>query len=253
MKFVTAIPFAALAGAFVLPEPLNRLLFKDRHHDAHAFWDKLPSKHSIASSFADTVDAFSSGIETAVNNAIDAAEHAFDLAGDDPASDLDLADDKPRHPPHPRSNLTIYQLIQKSNHTTKFAELVSKYDSIVKILNSTDANYTLFVPIDAAFEHLPHHKKPSDEFIEKVLKYHIAAGFYPAGRIIATPTLPTVVEEKWLGDKPQRLRTNVGLGGIFVNFYDKIIRANIVRVACAHSSRLPTRPTFANLGIDIGC
>lgn len=132
-----------------------------------------------------------------------------------------------RHGPH-KSNLTIYQLISKSNYTTKFAKLVDEYDDIVQLLNSTSANYTLFVPVDEAFEHIPEDKKPSKEFVEAVLKYHIGLGLYPAGRVLVTHTLPTALDEPLLGDKPQRLRTSVGiLSGVRVNFYSKVIAVDI--------------------------
>ncbi len=87
------------------------------------------------------------------------------------------------------------------------------------------------MPTDEAFEKIPHHgdKKPSPEFLERLVKYHIGLGFYPTRRLLGTPTLPSLLEEKWLGDNPQRLRTSFGLGGLRVNFYSKIVAGNFVR------------------------
>jgi uncharacterized surface protein with fasciclin (FAS1) repeats len=223
MKFAIALPFAALAGAFVLPAVQRFKNFVNNHHDGHASWlNSLPSKDSIVSSFGDIFDSVSTGI--------DQAAHSVDQFLNDEIADQPHG--------HGSANLTIYQLISLSNHTTKFAKLVNKHDSIVKLLNSTDANYTLFVPTDKAFERIPeHHKnKPSKEFLEALLKYHVGAGFYPAGRILATPTLPTLLEEKLLGDQPQRLRTSVGLSGLTVNFYSKVVAANFVRTPICSSN-----------------
>jgi uncharacterized surface protein with fasciclin (FAS1) repeats len=123
----------------------------------------------------------------------------------------------------------VYQAIQYSKYSTKFAELIDEYPDIVKVLNSTHHNITAFVPTDKAFEKIPeHHKKPSKEFIEKVLEYHVVPGLFPAGRILASHTLPTLVKEDALGGKPQRLRVSIGLFGLRVNFYSKIVVANIV-------------------------
>jgi uncharacterized surface protein with fasciclin (FAS1) repeats len=107
----------------------------------------------------------------------------------------------------------------------------------VDALNSTSANYTLFVPVDSAFEHHHHggkhpgkddeHKQPSKEFIEDVIRYHIGLDVYPARRILTTHTLPTALNEKELGSKQQRLRTSVGLGGVRINFYSKVVSADI--------------------------
>jgi uncharacterized surface protein with fasciclin (FAS1) repeats len=108
--------------------------------------------------------------------------------------------------------------------------LVNEYDDIVELLNNTKTNYTLFVPVDSAFAHLPDHgdEKPSKEFIEAVLRYHIGLDTYTGRRILSTQTIPTALDEKFLGGEPQSLRTEVGLLGIRVNFYSKVIKANFV-------------------------
>ncbi|KAM5347324.1 hypothetical protein ACJ41O_010329 [Fusarium nematophilum] len=125
------------------------------------------------------------------------------------------------------SEYTIYEIISQSNYTKEFSKLVDKHDKVVKLLNSTDANYTLFAPIDEAFKDIPEDRKPSDEFVENVLNYHIGLGEYPAGRILVTHTLPTALQESWLGNKPQRLRTSVGFSGVRVNLYSKVVAVNI--------------------------
>lgn len=126
------------------------------------------------------------------------------------------------------SSFTIYELISKSKFTKKFAKLVDDHPSVVDLLNSTSANYTLFVPVDKAFEDIPDdHKKPSKEFIENALLYHIAEGEYPARKILHSYTLPTAYDEELLGGEPQRLRPSVNLGGVKLNFYSKVIAADI--------------------------
>lgn len=123
---------------------------------------------------------------------------------------------------------TIYELVQKSNHTKKFAKAIDDYPNIVKILNETDAgNHTLFVPLDEAFEHLPDHgEKPSKEFMENALLYHIGLGDLPAVQLLKANTIATAYDEKLLGGEPQRIRTSVGLGGLKLNFYSKVVAAD---------------------------
>ncbi|KAH6609088.1 fasciclin domain-containing [Trichoderma cornu-damae] len=134
--------------------------------------------------------------------------------------------------PHDHSDeaggFTIYELITRSKFTTKFAKLVNDHPAVVHLLNSTSANYTLFVPIDKAFEDIPdNHEKPTKAFIESALLYHIGLGEYPARRILHTYTLPTAYDEDSLGGEPQRLRTSVNLGGVKINFYSKVVAADI--------------------------
>ncbi|TFB02922.1 hypothetical protein CCMA1212_005185 [Trichoderma ghanense] len=167
----------------------------------------------------------------------DFSQAVADLIGLGYTGDLGTADDghhhhkDHHHHKHPHghdSDLTIYELISKSKYTTKFAKLVDDHPHVVDVLNSTKANYTLFVPIDKAFDDIPEdHKKPSKEFVENALLYHIGLGEYPARRILHSWTLPTALDEDLLGGEPQRLRASIGLGGVKLNFYSKVVAADI--------------------------
>lgn len=140
----------------------------------------------------------------------------------------------PRHGPphrggHGKSNLTVYELIASSKYTTKLAKLINEYPDLVEALNGTAANYTIFAPTDKAFEKIPkHHKKPSKEIIKKILAYHVSPHFYPARRLLFSYTIPTEFNSSELGGHAQRLRVGISLRGLAVNFYSKIIAANIV-------------------------
>lgn len=230
MKSITLLPLAAVASAFVIPDAqvfAQLPVHDEQPHDDLSWWDWLPSADTITSSAHDVVSTLSAGIEDAVHNVKGKFETEMGSIFDQ--EDEYTIDDAGRpHHGHKTSNATIYQLISKSKYTTKFAKLVDEYDDIVQLLNSTSANYTLFVPVDEAFKHIPEDKKPSREFVEAVLKYHIGLGLYPAGRVLVTHTLPTALDEPLLGDKPQRLRTSVGLlSGVRVNFYSKVIAVDI--------------------------
>ena len=133
-------------------------------------------------------------------------------------------DGHPAHPPHHgKPNQTVYQLISKSKYTTKLAKLIDEFPDLVDKLNSTDANYTVFAPTDEAFEKIPKHgKKPSKEVLEKVLLYHISDDFYPAGRVLHSYTIPTLLEPELLGHN-QRLTVRVTLRGPTINFYSKLV------------------------------
>lgn len=233
MKLITILTLATSASAFVVPDAqlfAQLPVHEGKPHDDISWWDWLPSADAISSSVHDVVDSLSAGIEDAVHSIKGKFDTEMESLFDDSTEQgtENDADGKPRHGHgHGNANLTIYELISKSKYTTKFAKLVDEYDDIVQLLNSTSANYTLFVPVDEAFEHVPKDKNPPKEFVEAVLKYHIGLGLYPAGRVLVTHTLPTALDEPLLGDKPQRLRTSVGLFGVRVNFYSKVIAVDI--------------------------
>ncbi|KAF1851779.1 FAS1 domain-containing protein [Cucurbitaria berberidis CBS 394.84] len=135
---------------------------------------------------------------------------------------------KPRHPPHEdKPNRTVYELINESKYTTKLAKLINEYDDLVEILNGTKANYTIFAPTDEAFAKIPNYgKKPSKEVLKDILLYHISGDFYPGPRIFHSYTIPTLDEPEKLGHK-QRLTVRVGFKGFVLNFYSRVVAANI--------------------------
>ncbi|GKT59688.1 fasciclin domain family protein [Colletotrichum tofieldiae] len=220
MRAVAALSCVAVANAFILPDPKifeQAAVKNDDRTDRASWWDRVPSKDSIVNTVEDGIDSLSAHIEGALHSLEDTVENKFENLFEEEVFNEPRVSDK-----------TIYELISESEHTTEFAKLVNEYEDIVKVLKSTEANHTLFVPTNGAFEHIPkHHKKPSKEVIEAILKYHVGVGDYDAKRVLRTHTLPTLLDEPFLGDKPQRLRTSVGLGGVRVNFYAKVVAVNI--------------------------
>lgn len=143
---------------------------------------------------------------------------------------------RPHHPPHHGPpNQTVYELISKSKYTTKLVKLIDEFPDLVEALNGTKANYTVFAPTDKAFEKIPeHHPKPTKEQLKALLEYHVSPDFYPAGRVLVTHTIPTLLKGDHLASepKPQRLSVKLGLTGLHLNFYSRIIAINIVSSQC---------------------
>lgn len=266
MKFIhTLLPLAALTSAFVLPnEEITEQLRIQSEEKSHSIFDKFGKNvddawASVEHSFKDAVAFSGNAFDDAINSASEAAETAkasfqchasmmkYDVQGwldsavttiEDEVDVLDRPHKKPKHPHHGhgpdhKPNQTVYQLISSSKYTTKLAKLINKFPDLVETLNGTAANYTVFAPTDAAFEKIPKHdgKGPSDELIKKVLAYHVSPDFYPAGRVLVSHTIPTALGEKALGGEPQRLRVSIGLKGLSVNFYSRVVAVNIVRLS----------------------
>ncbi|KAK4145748.1 fasciclin domain protein [Dichotomopilus funicola] len=218
--------FAATAAALVTPnEPGKQQVAlsenhqhekatNDHHNVIQAWWDALPDGGKLLSPLEDriskseehgnTFDRFMSRVNSLVDEA-------------------DFFPPRPPHHPHPPGGghghhghhgdpeKTLYELIKESKHTTKFAKLIEEHDEIKQLLQDTEHNYTVFVPTDRAFKHLPHHgkhgkhgddgddddkhhhHKPSKEFITALLKYHIVPGLFSSHRIHATGTIPTTL------------------------------------------------------------
>lgn len=225
MKYHHILPLVAVAAAAVVPQDLQdqtQLVLQDqRHHDS--LWETLPGRQDIMHSIEHIADS--------IGQTLDTAMEALARAGGRLVGSL-LDDLEPVEERRPRGKKgghhSIYDLIQNSRHSRRFARLVDEFDHIRKRLEDDRREYTVFVPTDEAFKHLPEHERPSREFLEKVLEYHIVPGAYSAGRIMNAHTIPTVMEERALGNFAQRLRVSVGLFGVHLNFFSKIIASNIV-------------------------
>lgn len=271
----TILPLAALTSAFVIPddEITNQILVESQKQP-QTFLDRLQGGidnvwSDVEETFKDVVVFSGNAIDNAINIASETGENfkntfechhsmtKFDTQGwlDSAVSaveDVGIFDEhkpphrRPKHPKHGhsphkhRSNKTVYELINESKYTTKLAKLINEYPDLVDALNGTAANYTVFAPTDAAFEKIPkHHKKPSKELIKKVLAYHVSADFYPAGRVLVSHTIPTILGEDAIGGEAQRLRLGFGIPkGLNVNFYSRIIAIDIVSTPALSSLNL---------------
>ncbi len=255
MRLLSAIlPLVGITTAFVLPDQqvMDNIAIETQPQPS---LDKLKGSleeawSAVDDTFEGTVAAGENALDYAINTASAKFEcyhsmMAFDTqgwldSGAEAVEDLDIDDNydhphkkphkKPKHPKHPHHepNQTVYQLIAGSKYTTKFTKLINEYPDLVDILNGTVANYTVFAPTDKAFEKIPKHDKVSKELIQKVLAYHISALQYSALNVLYARTIPTTLNEDALGGHPQRIRVGVGLGGLRLNFYSRVIAFNIV-------------------------
>jgi uncharacterized surface protein with fasciclin (FAS1) repeats len=267
MKLPHLLSLAAGAAAFVVPDEqlLGDLAIEDhRDQSTPSFWNRLPSKDDILgnlkdrlkhgkevtkSTFDDIVADFEHSSERLLAEIDEEALYVNEWLQDAIANGFNFPEpeDGHPHPPHPprpphrrppgkrphhpphhgKPNETIYQLISKSKYTTKLAKLIDEYDDLVKLLNSTSTNTTVFAPTDFAFRKIPEDApKPPKDVIKKVLLYHAAPGLYPAGRVLFDHTVPSAYEEPLL-DAPQRIAARPSLRGVTLNFYSHVVAANI--------------------------
>ena len=250
MKPFTFLPLIGLGACFVIPdaEVMSQVAIEPQHESST--FENLPSHDNLKHIVKDvekllfkaldtSKDVLGDALEAAAGAAQDARHSCHKTAFDakawvesntvDVESKLERFEELGKKGHHHKPNKTIYELVSESKYTTKLAALINEYDDLVKILNGTAANYTLFAPIDSAFDKIPDKApKPSKEELLDILLYHASSEFYPAGRVLVTHTVPTLLDGKDIGGKPQRLSTNIGFKGLTVNFYSRIIAIDIV-------------------------
>lgn len=245
MKLLNLLPLAAITAAFVIPDDqvMSQIaLESQKSADSASSW--LPSKNQLQDEFDKTSKNVLQFSKNALDDAYDHTLPSFNKVsqkayetGFDAQSWLHSASDSfdPEghhgHHGHGKPNLTIYELIAKSKYTTRLAGLINEFPDLVTLLNGTLANYTLFAPIDSAFDKIPEDApKPSKEDLKKVLLYHVSSEYYPAAKVLVTHTVPSALDVDTVGIGPQRLSTNIGLKGLTINFYSRIVAIDIVRI-----------------------
>ncbi|KAL9070336.1 MAG: hypothetical protein Q9157_005846 [Trypethelium eluteriae] len=257
MRFTQLVPLAAVGTAFVLPdEQVLKDVAIETKSKAKSFYESIPSRSDVLGSLRDAAgevaelnkDAFDQAFDHVAESGEAAYEtihqvgydaeawfqstkNSFDdtVLEEAPVQIKDALYDRPHHPHH-KPNKTVYELIAESKYTTKLAKLINDNEDLVELLNGTSANFTVFAPTDRAFAKIPEGApEPSPEQIAALLSYHVSPSFYPAGRVLKTHTIPTLLNSSSLGSSPlpQRLSINVGLRGLTVNFYSRIVAIDV--------------------------
>ena len=241
MKGIQLLSLAALGAAFVIPneQMLNQVSFEA---------PKKSSFRDTLSKTAHSTDELLDNAENIIEQVLGDSSSAFEQAKHHvSAATKDLTDSTSMYVEHIESvfdaqdkqlkgtfghnepNQTVYELIASSKYTTKLAALINDYPDLVDILNGTKANYTVFAPIDSAFEKIPEDApKPSKEELKDILLYHVSDEYFPARRVLVTHTVGTLLKGKEIGNQPQRLGLEISLKGLTVNFYNRIIAVDIV-------------------------
>ncbi|KMU91799.1 hypothetical protein CIHG_09672 [Coccidioides immitis H538.4] len=117
---------------------------------------------------------------------------------------------------------TTYQLINSTKRTKLFAKLVSQFDDIVDLLNSTKENHTVLVPRDKALQKAMNHHPPK-EYVKK----------YDGSQFALKVDLPTLLENHRLSidiARFYRFATMKINGFISVASSDIIARDGVIHV-----------------------
>jgi uncharacterized surface protein with fasciclin (FAS1) repeats len=101
-------------------------------------------------------------------------------------------------------------------------------DYLVKLLNTTTANHTLFAPTNSALERLLS-EEPSTKLLEQIEHYHVVPGLFGTDMLRHHQTLRTTLNESSPGEQmPQRVVVNRLRSGLLINHISRIVAGDIV-------------------------
>jgi uncharacterized surface protein with fasciclin (FAS1) repeats len=139
-------------------------------------------------------------------------------------------------------------------------KLVKNDSSLIDLFNKTskDGKITLFAPTDCAFEkilkHVPKNAThPPKWLIKKLIEYHTIDAFYPAPRVVAHRTIPTLFKAHYGPNLTQRIRVGAGVKGVNFNFYAHPVFLDIFTsngvIHAIDNLLLPPPPTYFIMSI----
>jgi uncharacterized surface protein with fasciclin (FAS1) repeats len=235
MKYTRVLSFAVAASAAVASSDVSRdqkILDEGSHHESS--WDSLPSRNNFVSSIEDMIGCLGHTIDQAMDVIARTGRRVVSSVLDDDDESYGRRNRQNRGDRDSQGsyNRTLYDLIRESQNTRQFSKLIDRHKDIRERLQNDKREYTVFVPTDEALRQLPRRDESSREYIEKILEYHIVPSVQTEARLMNVHTIPTILEERDLGYRSQRLRISVGIFGIRVNFYSHIIATNFVSCFC---------------------
>ncbi|GKT62645.1 fasciclin domain family protein [Colletotrichum tofieldiae] len=243
MKPRHLLPFAAAAAsAAALPEDATRpqTPMKIGGEGARSLmWEVLPTRDDILTTIDGAVDYIG---EAVLNTAGAATRSGRRVMGHYSGSEVTKSETTAGHLQYAHdasrpgekggidqsTNMSAIEIIQQSNQATYFAHLLKSYNKLQDMLDDAKKDFTVFVPTDEAFRKLEGFEKSEGALLGEILEYHVLEGRHPASKLRESRTLPTVLEERELGGRRQRLRIAEGRSGIEVNFYGRVVDAESV-------------------------
>lgn len=239
MKAILLLPAAYLAAGFVIPgqdsiESLIGFSFDTHHAISESLFNEHEEEPAPSASYTEEL---ANNLEIVSELALYPPQtphpsypEGFVKQTGDNDFDLDSNTDDLRtrgHCHHGNRNKTTYQLLTSGKKTSLFGKLISEFDDIVNLLNSTDKSHTVLVPRDKVLKRAMHHHVPK-EYVKKFIEYHILAEPKTARDIYHSRTIRTVLEQDELGDHDQRISTQFGITGLTINYISHIVMANLV-------------------------
>lgn len=123
---------------------------------------------------------------------------------------------------------TIWEFISDSRKTERLADLISREDNLVDLLNETKSNHTLFAPTNRGLGRFLD-ERPSPGTLRRIGHYQVIPEALPIGKMRRHQTFPTSLKESSLGkDVPQRVVVNLHHDEIVLNGMTRVTTGDIV-------------------------
>ncbi|WZH40771.1 FAS1 domain-containing protein [Fusarium acuminatum] len=130
------------------------------------------------------------------------------------------------HEPHYETNLTVWEVLNKDERVSKFVEIVSKLPDIVRGLSAPQARFTVYAPINEAFDSFYFPPDPPPFFSLFIAGCHMGPGPVSAERLQTLGTVPSFVNGDIFFTYKQRISVQQTRDGLKLNHAAQLLPVN---------------------------
>jgi hypothetical protein len=129
----------------------------------------------------------------------------------------------------PAARPTLWELIRNDDRISRFADIVSQLPREKSLMASSGRQYTIFAPIDEAFQKEIFAWDLPDFYWMFLAQYHISMHRYSGENLAITETIPTMIWADIYQTNPQRMSTQISSAGTLkFSHRSSIIESNLV-------------------------
>ncbi|RJE19617.1 fasciclin domain family protein, partial [Aspergillus sclerotialis] len=146
------------------------------------------------------------------------------------------------------SSLTVWDVIQNERNLTKFASLIGEFDDIVESLRASQESFTLYAPLDGAFEQETFPYDLPWFYWKFLVGYHMSPGAWSALALPTQNTVSSFVNADIYFKNRQRISVQAGIKRTSLNYRANVIASNTgaVNGYVHHLDRLLVLPESAS-------
>ncbi|SPJ88299.1 uncharacterized protein FTOL_12554 [Fusarium torulosum] len=130
------------------------------------------------------------------------------------------------HEPHYETNLTIWEILNKDDRVSKFVEIVGKLPDIVRGLSAPQARFTVYAPVNEAFDSFYFPPDPPPFFNLFIAGCHMGPGPISAERLQTLGTVPSFVNGDIFFTYKQRISVQQTSNGLMLNHAARLLPGN---------------------------
>ncbi|KAM0543228.1 hypothetical protein ACHAO7_009528 [Fusarium culmorum] len=130
------------------------------------------------------------------------------------------------HEPNHETNLTVWEVLSNDDRVSKFVDVIGKLPDIVRGLSAPQARFTVYAPVNEAFDSFYFPPDPPPFFGLFIAGCHMGPGPVPAERLPSMGTVSSFVNGDIFFTYKQRISVQKDKSGLILNRAARVLPVN---------------------------